>query len=42
MPAKRPEDSCIHFGAGAAVQLDLFFSALLTQCLRRARLVDAP
>jgi hypothetical protein len=27
MHAKRPEDSCIHFGAGTAVQLDLFCSA---------------
>jgi hypothetical protein len=27
MQAKRPEDSCIHFGAGAAVQLDLFCPA---------------
>jgi hypothetical protein len=27
MQAKRPEDSCIHFAAGAAVQLDLFCPA---------------
>src|SRR6202022_2780126 len=27
MHAKRPEDSCINFGAGTAVQLDLFCSA---------------